>query len=849
MRRDSRVGSSSLGKKLVIVESPAKARSIGKYLGKDYDVIASMGHIRDLAKKNGIVRLPGGGFATHYLPIKKKAEVIEKIREKAGKADVIYLAPDPDREGEAIAWHLAREIESAPAFLRKKGKPGKKLPPIHRVVYHEITPKAVRAAIDAPIEIDSAKVEAREARRILDRIVGFDTSELLWEKVKRGLSAGRVQTVALRLLVEREREIKAFLPVEYWSIVARLEKDGVTFDAALHERRVGDSWKRVEMTDEPSAKKILDDLEGRALVVAEVTPRERRRKAPPPFITSTLQQEAARRLRLPVAETMRIAQRLYEGIEMGEEGPVGLITYMRTDSVRLANEAIVEAREVIKKRYGADHLPETPNVYKSRKSAQEAHEAIRPTSFLRSPSKVAKFLPRKEAMLYRLIWQRALSSQMGPAVYDTLRVDIESEPKGSRGEYRFRSTGSHLKFPGFLAAWEDAPRDAPVAKTAEKKEDESEEEGEEESALPPLAVGDRPTLKKYIPAQHFTEPPPRFAEGTLVKELERLGIGRPSTYASILLTLKTRNYCMSDRGRLHPTDLGSVVVDLLIPAFPKVFDVAFTAEMEDEFDLIEEKKMTAKKVLTHFDKTFRKELKSAVKTVSNFKIGMSTDEKCPTCGSGMLLRWGRHGRFLACSRYPDCKTTFEVEVDGEIIKKIERPVFDVVCSKCGKAMEFKASRFGAFLGCVDYPVCKGTRPLRRIAERAWVLEEVPDVKDPCPICAGKMEVKRSRFGRFFACQKYPDCKGTLPFMTDHGCPECGKGRLAERTGRGGVYHACTAFPDCKFRSQGVPIAEKCPACGASVTFRRTGKTGTRRVCGKKSCGHILLEEDGAEGVV
>lgn len=809
-------------KKLLIVESPAKARTIGRYLGKDFDVMATMGHVRDLAKKDGVVRTDKG-FETRYVTIKKKSEVLEKIRKKAEKASEIYLALDPDREGEAIAWHIVRELEDGPA-PKKTALPRRRKYVFHRVVCHEITPKAVRAAIEKPTTIDLNKVASREARRILDRIVGFDTSELLWNKVKRGLSAGRVQTVALRLLVEREREIKAFHPKEYWKVTALLEHDGISFEAELIERRnERGEWEKLEIEDGAEAKRIVDDVRRKPFVAANVVASERRRNAAPPFITSTLEQEAARRLGYPIAETMRIAQRLYEGVDLGEEGPVGLITYMRTDSPRTADEAVAEARETIAREYGEAYLPDQPNRFRPRKGAQEAHEAIRPTSFARTPHHVAKFLSAREAKLYRLIWRRALASQMAPAVYDTVRIDFEVEPG-----YKFRATGSRLRFPGFLAAWE-----------------ETAGEDEKDADLPAVQEGDVPKLRKIAPTQHFTEPPPRYSEAALVRELERLGIGRPSTYSSIIQTLKQRNYVRVDAKRLIPTDLGNVVVDLLAPAFPHVFEVGFTARMEDALDEIEEKGRDWQKVLAEFDDAFKEDLAHAEKTVANFKVGLDTKEVCPDCGAKMLLRWGRYGRFLACSNYPACKTTFEVDLDGGEVRKVERPTFDVACPRCGSEMEFKTSRFGAFLGCVKYPACKGTRPLRRLAERGWVLEELPEITETCPDCGGALSVKHSRFGRFLACERYPECRGTRPFTVDHKCPLCGKGRLAERQGRGGLYYTCTEYPACKFRATGDPVAESCPACGRTPTFRRKGKAGSRRVCGVKKCGYIVLEAEAA----
>lgn len=779
---------------LVVVESPAKARAIQKYLGKEYTVLASMGHVMDLPKKGGIVIEKKGRKSTFtpiVEPIKGKEKTIKELKSAAKKASTVFLAADPDREGEVIAYHVAEILKCEDRCKR--------------VLFHEITPAAVREAFKSPRAIDMKLVESQQSRRILDRIVGFDVSQLLWEKVARGLSAGRVQTVALRMIVEREREIRRFIPVESWSIAAELSKGGKTFEARLTETPDG---KKIALAKEADAQNVLKALEGKSIAVTDIALTERRRFPLPSFITSTLQQEASRRLGLPVGITMRIAQKLYEGVDLGEEGPTGLITYMRTDSVRVSDAAIDEARDYIKSKIGKAYCAESPIHYKTKKTAQGAHEAIRPTSAARNPSVVAKYLDRKELAVYKLIWSRFIASQCVPAVYDNVGVDLTSE-----NGYRFRATGSTLKFKGFLKVFGDVETDDQL----------TEEEGEEGTLLPPLAVGDKPKLVKYLPRQHFTQPPPRFSEATLVKALEEKNIGRPSTYASIIMTLRNRAYTTVEKRRLAPTDLGMSVTDLLVRAFPDIFNAEFTAHMEDELDEIEEGKIDWQKVLNEFHGEFLKDMKTATKDMPNLKAGVETEFQCPSCGSTMLLRYGKMGRFLACSKYPECKTTFEVQeaVDGSL-RKLEAPEFKEVCPKCGAPMAFKRSRFGAFLACTKYPECRGVIPLKKISEEQYEIEPVEKTDRPCPLCGGPLEVKKSRFGRFLACEKYPECKGALPYFVNVPCPlpGCG-GELVERQMRRGIAYACNNYKTtgCKFRSFDPPIAIACPECGAPAMFR------------------------------
>lgn len=793
-----------MAKSLVIVESPAKARAVQLYLGKEYDVRASMGHVLDLTKKDGIrIEKKGGklSFTPVFQPIKKKEDVIKELQKLAKKADAVYVAPDPDREGEAIAHHIAGILSH---------------PDVRRVLFHEITKSAVMEAFRHPRAIDMNLVESQQARRILDRIVGFDISQLLWEKVARGLSAGRVQTVALRLIVEREREIKKFVPVESWSITAELQKDKESFEAKLV--RIKD--ENAVISTKHEADRILKALDDSRLTVTKVKAAERRRNPAPPFITSTLQQEASRRLGFPVAITMRVAQGLYEGVEL-PEGLTGLITYMRTDSVRVSEASISEAREYIAKNLGTKFLPRTPNVYKTSKSAQDAHEAIRPTSVERTPKVMAKYLDRRALGVYKLIWSRFVASQCESAVFDGVSVDLVS------GDFLFRATGSTVKFKGFLKVFDDV-----------RGEDSQEDKAQK---LPKLVEGDLPRLKKYMPEQHFTQPPPRFSEATLVKALEEQGIGRPSTYAMIIQTLRDRKYTHVEKRRLAPSDLGMSVCDLLVNAFPDVFNVSFTAGMENGLDEVEEGSADWQEVLRSFYREFVKDMGEAEKSMPNLKAGVETEHRCPTCDSHMLLRYGRMGRFFACPNYPTCTTTFEVaeDRDGKIIK-VEKPEFPNPCPKCAGKMLFKRSRFGAFLACAKYPDCRGVLALVKTGENEYEVERLEPVLAKCPLCGGDMEMKKSRYGRFLACTKYPACTGSRPYLLNVPCPSkgCG-GELCERQSKRGIYYPCVKFPDCKFRSYSIPVAKACPKCGAPAMFRVKGELR----CGLPECEGVLEDPE------
>ncbi len=631
-----------MSKGLVIVESPAKAKTIQKYLGKGFTVDASFGHVKDLPKSSLGVDVDDD-FMTEYVVIPGKEKVLAKLKKLALSADMIYLAPDPDREGEAIAAHLADELGDNNGKKKKKtkaAKGGKKEEHpdgerIRRVTFNEITQRAVKAAFEHPRDIDRNLVDAQQARRVLDRLVGYQVSPLLWDKVRRGLSAGRVQTVALRLIVDREREIKAFEKKEYWTIDANLAAGKPpAFDA----RFVGKGEEKVEVTNGEDAEKIRLALENADWVVRSADKKERRRNATPPFTTSKLQQDSSRKLRFSVKRTMMIAQRLYEGIELGEEGLVGLITYMRTDSTRVSPDAITEVRQFISEQYGTQYIPESPNTYKEKKEAQAAHEAIRPTSAMRHPDQVKQYVQEDEFKVYKLIWQRFVASQMNPAVFDQTTVDIDA--KSANEIFWFRVTGSVMKFDGFLKVYE------------ESKDNKDEEDEELKHKLPPLEAGQKLTLKSLNPEQHFTEPPPRYNEASLVKELEERGIGRPSTYATILSTIQERQYAQKLGGKFTPTEIGLVVTDLLVENFKDIFDFQYTAHLEEELDEIEEGKEKWTDTLGEFYKKFAKDLKYAEKHMENIKrMEKPTDEKCERCGAPLVIKWGKHGSFYACSTY------------------------------------------------------------------------------------------------------------------------------------------------------------------------------------------------------
>jgi DNA topoisomerase-1 len=739
---------------LVIVESPAKAKTIEKILGKGYMVKASVGHVRDLPPKRLGVDLQAG-FAPEYVVIRGKARVLDELRASAKRAEKVYLAPDPDREGEAIAWHIAQELD------------GSKRDAIYRVLFNEITPRAVAEAMRHPGRIDENKVNAQQARRILDRLVGYQISPLLWRKVRRGLSAGRVQSVALRLICDREKEIEAFVPQEYWTVTVVLEgEQPPSFEAQLV--RIG--GKKAEIGTAEVAHAVAARLRGQQFVVGEVKTRERRRQPPPPFITSKLQQEGANRLRFSARKTMTLAQALYEGLAIGPEGVVGLITYMRTDSTRVAAEAQREALGYIQTAYGPAYVPDKPNVYRSKKSAQDAHEAIRPTSSLRLPEALRAYLERDHYALYQLIWARFVASQMRPALFDVTTADIAA------GEFLLRAAGSVLKFDGFLKVYAE---EEPAARDGE--------EGDDARALPPLQRGQVLRVLDVKAEQHFTQPPPRYTEASLVAELERRGIGRPSTYATILSIIQDRDYVETKERRFHPTALGRLVSDLLVAHFPDVMDVEFTAAMEDRLDQIEEGKKPWVGVLQEFYGPFEQHLKAASQRMPSVKnLAEPTTEICEQCGRPMVIRLGRYGKFLACSGYPGCKATRPLKSEEPSPTQVGAVTAEV-CEQCGSPMVVRQGRYGEFLACSAYPSCKVAKPMRL------------GVACPTPGCTGDLVQRRTKRGRlFYGCSRYPDCQYTLwskpvpipcphcqaPFLVEQGSARKGKTLRCIREGCG-----------------------------------------------------------------
>ncbi|MFC1767721.1 type I DNA topoisomerase [Candidatus Margulisiibacteriota bacterium] len=726
-----------MSKNLVIVESPAKAKTLKKFLGKDFDVKACGGHIRDLPPKTLGVDLKNN-FEPKYQTIKGKTKILKPLKIAAKKAEVVFLAPDPDREGEAIAWHLSHIFKGAN---------------MKRIEFHEITKKAVQDAVKNPRDIDMKRVDAQQARRILDRLVGYKLSPLLWKKIRKGLSAGRVQSVAVELICEREKLIKAFNAVEYWSVTASLAPDGdeEKFTAKLFQK----AGEKVQIGSKEEVDIILAELDGKTYSIPKIVRKEQNRHPSPPFITSTLQQEASRKLGYSAKKTMVIAQQLYEGVEVKDEGSVGLITYMRTDSVRIAKEAQDEVNDMVKQDFGPSYIPSEPRVYKTKKQAQDAHEAIRPTSVLRKPDAIKDDLSSDQFKVYQLIWNRFVSSQMSSAVLDKTQVDI------SAGDYTFRANGSVVKFDGFMRIY------------LESEDVEEEKEG----ILPPLSEGQALRLLSIDPKQHFTEPPPRYTEASLIKELEQKGIGRPSTYAPIMSTVVDRGYVIRDGKRLTPTELGILITDQLLKHFPVIMDYEFTARMENDLDRILEGEIDWVSVVKEFYVPFEERLQKAHVEMEKLKKEIMTKEKCEKCGKPMLIRSGRYGDFMACSGYPECKTT--KPLPSEDGKKIEEK-----CEKCGKPM-------------VE---------------------------------------KRSRFGSFLACSGYPDCKNIKSILKPIGikCPECGGDIVQRKTKRGKIFFGCGNYPKCNFAAWDKPLEEKCPKCGGLLVEKKT-KKHTSKKCLNKEC--------------
>src|SRR5437667_5270870 len=749
--------------------------------------MASLGHVKDLPKKDLAVDVDNN-FEPRYEVIEGKKKLIQELKAASKKVDSIYLAADPDREGEAICFHLQEELDT-----KKKGAPK-----IYRVMFNEITAKAIRKAFETPLIVNVNLVEAQQARRVLDRLVGYKISPLLWDKVRRGLSAGRVQTVALRLIVEREREIRAFQKKEYWTIDVDL---AAKKPPVLTARLAKINGETPEVGNQETSDSIVTQLDGTKYIVKSVATREKKRNPVPPFITSTLQQESARKLRFSVKRTMMLAQRLYEGVELGAEGSVGLISYMRTDSTRVSNDALDDVRGLIKDRFGPQFCPDTPNVYKGKKDAQDAHEAIRPSSARRAPEEIAQYLQEDELKLYRLIWMRFVASQMPPAIFDQTTIDVAAKGKDG-ATYMFRATGSVPKFKGFLEVYEEG------------KDQKDEEDEELKHRLPVVHEGEELRFKSIDPEQHLAEPPPRFNEATLVKELEADGVGRPSTYASILSTIQEREYVNKEGGKFIPTELGMVVTDLLLESFNDLFDVTYTARMEAELDGIEEGKIDWRVAMADFYERFQKDLTHAERNMTDIKrMERPTDLICEKCGKPMVIKWGRHGSFIACTGYPDCTNTRELTVDLPDIDKADLTEQDATayCENCGRPMVLKKGRFGQFYACSGYPDCKTTKQIGGQQKKT----DVP-LDEKCPQCSSNLVLKHGRFGEFTACSNYPKCKFVKQKTIGVPCPNCSEGEVVERRSKKGkTFFGCSRYPDCDFVAWGKPLQEKCPECGSS----------------------------------
>ncbi len=815
-----------MAKNLVIVESPAKAKTLEKFLGKNFRVLASYGHVRDLPKKGlGVDR--GHAYLPTYEILKGKEKTIEELRRAVRASDAVFLAADPDREGEAISWHLQEALRAA-----GKGKTFK------RVRFNEITKKAVLAAMEDAGEIDGRLVDAQQARRIIDRLVGYEVSDLLWKKIWRGLSAGRVQTVALRIICDREREIEAFRPVEYWTVDALLEgKTPPSFAARLFSfdgEKLKFDGTDPRLASDAAAQKVRDEVAGATWTVSKVETSERRKNPAPPFITSQLQQAASRRLGFAVRRTMQIAQRLYEGKEIPGRGTLGLITYMRTDSTRVSADALSEVRGLIATRYGADSLPDSPRFFKSKRDTQDAHEAIRPTYLDLPPEAAVPHLTQEEAKLYRLIWERFVASQMSAAVYDATSADITA------GRAVYRASGSTLKFAGYLAAYGIA---------ADDEEEATEKEG---AKLPPLSEGETLKLVSVTPEKKETQPPPRFNEASLVKFLEENGIGRPSTYADILRKLEQREYVHKKDRRFIPTALGRTVIELLIPYFDDFFETGYTARMEEKLDEVEDGKLSWTKALSEFDKDFTRDRDRALdkmvsgkagiplgqaRKILSFPIAPQTDEKCPRCGKRLKLRMGKNGLFVACSGYPGCTFTENIpdpEEDAIDAADLE----STLCDECGSPMKLRQSKTGsAFLGCTAYPKCRNVINVAIAGGKAEARPDEP-TGQICPESGHPLVRRHGRYGAYVACSGYPACKYKPPKpVKDTGvaCPKDG-GVIAERRGRFRPFYGCVNYPNCDFTLSARPIPQACPKCGNPYLLLRERKGGNVFACDKGGCG-------------
>jgi DNA topoisomerase-1 len=829
----------AMSRSLVIVESPAKAKTIEKYLGKGFEVRASVGHIMDLPKNDIGVELKNRTFEPELVVSPGKEKVVEQLKKLAAKSDEIFLAPDPDREGEAIAYHLALQLGTS-AKERKK---------IRRVTFNEITKKAVQEAFKHSRDIDQNLVDAQQTRRVLDRLVGYQISPLLWDKVRRGLSAGRVQTVAVRLIVEREREIGAFKPIEYWTLDAMLHPEKQA-DKSLKARFIGIDGEPARVAngedkdgkaqfisnalgDKAAMDETIDALNIAKWSLTSVQAREQQRRPLPPFITSQLQRDASNKLGFNVRRTMGVAQRLYEGVDVGAEGTVGLITYMRTDSPRVAPEAITGAREWITKELGAKYLPENPNTYKGKKDAQDAHEAIRPTDASRTPESIARYLSDEQLKLYTLIWRRFVASQMVPAVYDVTTANIAAKSSKNGKTYDFRVSGSVIRFDGFLKVYEVA-------------EDKKDDDDESSNKLPSLDGVKTLELEKLDSEQHFTQPPPRYNEASLVKELEERGIGRPSTYASIINTIQDREYVVKhggSRGRFYPTEIGVVVCDLLVKNFPYIFDTAYTAKLETELDDIEEGTEKWIDLLKGFYGYFEKELKEAGKKMENIKrLEQVTNEKCEVCGSPLVLKWGKFGTFFACSAYnkkdpTSCTFTKEniaAKPDLNTPEAQEAGDTEEYCENCGKVMVMRRGLFGPFMSCPDYNADPPCKTFRKLSQKQQQKPPEP-TGEACPECGKPLVLRQGAYGEFVSCSGYPKCKYIKQNLIEGlKCPKCGTGDVAERKARrGNVFWGCTNYPKCDFTSNLKPVAKVCPECKSPYLVEKVLKSGVFLECPNK----------------
>ncbi|MCF8094166.1 MAG: type I DNA topoisomerase [Desulfobacteraceae bacterium] len=735
-----------MSKPLIVVESPTKVKTIKKYLGDKYNVASTVGHIKDLPQKELGIEVENN-FAPKYVTISGKQKVIKALRDAAGDTEDVYLAPDPDREGEAIAWHAAD-------VLKKKGRN------FHRILFHELTKNGVNQALAKPESLNESRYKAQQTRRILDRLVGYQISPILWKKVKYGLSAGRVQSVAVRMICERERAIQAFEPEEYWSITAQLQGENPpAFEARLAKYK----GKKISIPDETTAMQIRDELSAADFIVEKVTRKTVRRRPYPPFTTSKLQQEAIRKLRFSAKKTMTVAQQLYEGVDLGGE-TVGLITYMRTDSTRISAEAAREARELILDRHGKDYALDKPRFFSNKNRAQDAHEAIRPTSVQNIPEKIQSYLSKDQFALYQLIWQRFVASQMAEALIDQKNITI------SAGDYRLSASGSTIKFPGFLALYQSA--DDTVEAESKKQEGQ----------LPEILEEQQLKLLQLDPRQHFTSPPPRFSEATLVKELEENGIGRPSTYATILSTIRDKGYVELARGYFHPTELGFIITDLLVENFPDILNVDFTARLENDLDKVESDDQESLELLNRFYELFEQRVLAAAEKMLSVKgLGLPTGYKCPECGREARIKVGKNGPFLACEGYPECSWSrnYIRSEKGEIqpVEPTEEAAEGEICEKCGRSMVVKQGRYGEFLACSGYPECKHTKSINGGAP-------AQSTGVPCPQegCSGEIMERKSRRGKvFYGCSRYPNCTFALwDKPVDRKCPECEVSYLVEK---------------------------------------------------------------------